>query len=102
MEDADVRVLARDPPEMRPFALYLQLCGPLMFQDTQLFDFFRVRVIRDADNDAHVEQHSHFLGLAVLRVWRQPRLSQTEEGVARYVLWSAVGCFRSQATDTGL
>src|SRR5271156_5855195 len=57
IEDADVCILARDAPEMHPFPLQLQFLGALVLPGTELFNLVRVRIMGDADRDAHVKQH---------------------------------------------
>src|ERR1700733_3893691 len=57
IEHADVCILACDAPEMQPLTLQLQFLGALVLLGTELFNLVRIRVMRDADVDAHVEQH---------------------------------------------
>lgn len=57
LEDADVRVLPCDAPQMQPLALLLELLRTLVLLLAQVFDLFRVRIMRNPDGNLHMEQH---------------------------------------------
>src|ERR1700723_3277807 len=59
VEDADVRVFARDPPQVPPLTLSLQFLRPVVLAGGQIFDFFRLDLVRNPDRDVYVEQHIH-------------------------------------------
>ena len=47
-----------DPPKVNPFSLQLQFPRSLVFQRAQLFDFFGIDPVRNANLHIHMEQHA--------------------------------------------
>src|SRR5271169_2630026 len=57
VENADVRVFARDAPKVQPLTSHLELLCPLVLLSAQLFDLLCVRAEGNSDRDADVKQH---------------------------------------------
>jgi hypothetical protein len=57
VEDADVRVLPDDAPQVAPSAVPLQLLCASFLVGAQFFDVFRVRIGRNVNVHSDVEQH---------------------------------------------
>jgi hypothetical protein len=60
LEDADIRELPNDTPEMQPVALTLKLSRPFVLSGTQLIYLFRSDVMGNPDSYGDVEQHELF------------------------------------------
>jgi hypothetical protein len=57
VEDADVRVLANDPPQMAPSAIALQLLRARFLVRAQLVDVLGIGVVRNVNLHSDVEKH---------------------------------------------
>jgi hypothetical protein len=57
VEDADIRVLAHDPPQMAPNTVALQLLRAGLLIRAQFVDLLGVGVVGDVYVHANVEQH---------------------------------------------
>jgi hypothetical protein len=57
VENADVRVLPNNPPQMAPGAVALQLLRARLLIRAQFVDMLRIGVMRDVYVHANMEQH---------------------------------------------
>ena len=55
IKDTNVRVLARNSPEMYPLALLLKFLSPLMLLHAEEFDPLGVGIVRNPNSHVHME-----------------------------------------------